>query len=78
MKLSEFLLYHTQAEELCVICNPWIVASVWIDHEDLFIGYVNAGLKKATVVKDEWNPLVITSDNGTHMSILAHYIYVEE
>lgn len=78
MKLAEFLLYHTRVEELCVICNPWIVASVWIDHEDLFIGYVNARLKNSTVVKDEWNPLIIAFDNGTRMSILAHYIYVEE
>ena len=78
MKLYEFLLHKTRAEELCVICNPWIVATVWIDHEDLFIGYLNKGLKEAKVIKDDWRSLVITLDNGTRMYIQAHYIYVEE
>lgn len=77
MRLSDFLLYNTKACELCVICNPWIVATVWVDYEDLFLRYVDVNLKQSTVIKDEWKPLIITSDNGTHMSILAHYIYVE-
>lgn len=78
MKLRDFLLYKTKAEELCVICNPWRVAAVWIDHEDLFIGYVNHSLKEAKVIKDEWKPLETTLDNGASMYIQAHYIYVEE
>ena len=78
MSLLEFLLHKTRAEELCVICNPWKVATVWIDHEDLFIYYINQGLKEAKVVKDEWKPLVITLDNGYRTYIQAHYIYVEE
>lgn len=78
MNLAQFLLHHTQTNELCVICEPWIVAAVWIDSEDNFIHYINSGLKDARVIKDEWKSLTITSDNGTHISILAHYVYVEE
>ena len=45
MKLSEFLLKKTQALELCVIRDcGWIVASYYIDHEDLFDRYVDNGL----------------------------------
>ena len=77
MTLKEFLLHHTQAEELCVICDPWRVATVWIDHEDLFIGYVHKKLREANVIKDEWDSLEVVLDNGYHMNIPAHYIYVE-
>lgn len=37
MTVGEFCRTKTQAKELCVIRQDgWIVASAWIDYEDLF------------------------------------------
>lgn len=40
--LSKFLQNRTAAKELCVIREDgWIVATFWIDHEDLFMRYLD-------------------------------------
>lgn len=77
MNLKEFLLTKTRAEELCMICDPWRVAAVWIDHEDLFLNHVDLELACKEVEKDEWETLPICLDNGTRMTILAHSIYIK-
>ena len=77
MKLKDFLLHRTKAKELCVICNPWRIATVWIDHKDLFIHYVDSRLKESEVINDEWDSLETALDNGCRIYIQAHYIYIK-
>lgn len=77
MTLHDFLRNKAQAEELCIVCNPWRVAAFWIDHEDLFLRYIDKDLARKEVIKDEWHALPIRSDNGSGITILAHHIYVE-
>ena len=78
MKLCDFLLYKTKAEELCVICNPWRIATVWIDHEDLFIGCLSTELRHKEVIKDTWEPLETRDAAGNKAYVMAHYIYIKE
>lgn len=75
MKLIEFLLKKTNARELCVIRNSgWIVASCWIDYEDLF--YVPDDLANKIVKKDEWDYLSIVNENNAEIKIPCHYVDV--
>lgn len=76
MRIIDFLIHYTQAEELCVICDPWRIATVWIDHEDLFIRYLSSELRNKIVVKDEWKTLETKSADGTRLEVPAHYIYI--
>lgn len=78
MKLVEFLRYKTKATELCVICDPWRSAIFWIDHEDLFLGYIHPALRNKYVVKDEWGRLETIDHNKSVVYIDAHYIFVED
>ena len=50
MRIIDFLIRYTQVEELCVICDPWRIATAWIDHEDLFIRYLSSELRNKIVV----------------------------
>lgn len=78
IKLSEFLRYKTRAEELCIICvNGWRTAAVWIDHEDLFIGYLHPELRDLIVVNEKWELLETCIDTGSREYVNAHYVYVE-
>ena len=77
MKLGEFLLKKTQSLELCVIRDcGWIVASYYIDHEDLFDRYVDNGLGNMEVKGDEWGTINITLKKGDVIQIPCHYIDV--
>ena len=76
MRLLEFLRCKTKATELCVICNPWRVATFWIDHEDLFLGYVHPNLRNKYVVNDKWEHLETVDQNGNVVYIDTHYIFV--
>ncbi len=77
MKLSEFLLKKTQPLELCVIRNNgWIVASCYIDHEDLFEEYMDNRLCDKEVKGDEWGAINITLKKGDVIQIPCHYIDV--
>lgn len=77
MPLSEFLLHHTQARELCAITmGGWINATFFIDHEDLFIRYLHPDLSKATVKSDRWETLPIVDGRGNKMDIPCHFIEV--
>ena len=78
MKLIDFLLYKTHAEELCIICvNGWRTAAVWIDHEDLFTRYVHHDLWNLPVIRDEWESLETCNNELSRVYVMAHYIYVE-
>lgn len=75
MTLSKFLLTKTEAHELCVITEDgWIVATVWIDHEDLFKGYLDDRLAKMEVKIDKWDYLSIVNENNAAIKVPAHFI----
>lgn len=77
MKLSEFLLKKTQALELCVIRESgWIVASYYIDHEDLFDRYLSHELRNMEVKGDQWGVINIKLKDGKVIQIPCHYIDV--
>lgn len=75
MKLREYLRTKTNVYELCVIReNGWIVASCWIDHEDLF--HVPERLADKEVKKEEWDYLTIVNENNAKLKVPCHYVYV--
>lgn len=76
MKLKDFLLHKTRAEELCIICDPWIIGAVWIDHEDLFSRSLDDRILLKEVAKDEWKPFESCDENGKNQLYRAHYIYI--
>lgn len=75
MKLIDFLRNKTNVKELCVIRDSgWIVASCWIDYEDLF--YIPSRLVDKVVRKDEWGYLPIVNENNAEIKIPCHYVDV--
>lgn len=73
--LREFLLRKTQALELCAITDGgWVVATCYIDHEDLF--HIPPKLADKEVKSDEWNGINIVDKNGKAMQIPCHYVNV--
>ena len=73
--LGKFLLKKTNVNELCVIRESgWIVASCWIDHEDLF--QIPPKLSSKIVKGDEWGYLTIVNENNASIKIPCHYIDV--
>lgn len=77
MTLREFLRTKTNARELCVIRESgWIVATFWIDYEDLFCRYVDRNLGERKVKLDCWDYISIVNDNNACIKIPCHYIEV--
>lgn len=75
MKLIDFLRNKTNVKELCIIRDSgWIVASCWIDYEDLF--YIPSRLVDKMVKKDEWGYLPIVNENNAEIKIPCHYVDV--
>lgn len=75
MKLEKFLWHRTRVGELCVIRDSgWIVATCWIDDEDLF--HIPSKLADREVKNNEWGYLHITNENGTDIKVPCHYIDV--
>ena len=75
MTLRDFLLTKTNARELCVIRESgWIVATCWIDYEDLF--HISPKLVNKTVKKDEWDYISIVNENNACIKIPCHYVDV--
>ena len=73
MTVIEFLLKKTQINELCVIrYSGWIVATAWIDNEDLF--RINKEVANGEFKSDEWGELEITTKSGDQIHIPCHYI----
>lgn len=73
MRLYDFLKYKTNIKELCVIRNGgWIVATCWIDNEDLFLS--NQGLPNKVVQEDSWGTLLIANEHNDEVRIPCHYI----
>lgn len=75
MKLREFLRTKTHAQELCVIRDSgWIVATAWIDYEDLF--HIPPKLADKEVKHNEWGYLPVVNENNASIKIPCHYIDV--
>lgn len=75
MILYEFLRTKTNVKELCVIRESgWIVATCWIDYEDLFA--IPNRLADNIVKKDEWGYLPIVNENNAEIKIPCHYVDV--
>lgn len=73
MKVKDFCLKKTQVGELCVFRDSgWIIASTWIDHEDLFT--ISDRIKNKKVKSDEWGVLSIVSEHGESIQVPCHYI----
>lgn len=71
--LMDFLLYHTQCYELCVIRDQgWIIFTVWIDNEDIF--KIPEGYSNKQVLDDRFGTLPITNEDGERQYINVHYI----
>lgn len=73
MTVREFLLKHTDAQELCVIRDySYIVMTAWIDYEDLFA--INNDIGKKMVKSDTWGTIPIRNHNGNTVYVDCHYI----
>lgn len=77
MTLREFLRRETRALELCVVRESgWIVATFFIDYEDLFCRNLTSELGDKEVKSDKWDYLPIVNENGAKIKIWCHYINV--
>ena len=77
MKLNEFLRTKTNACELCVISDSgYIIATAWIDYEDLFCGYISNRLSGKEVKKHWWGDIAIVNENNAKIRVPCHYIDV--
>ena len=75
MTVREFCRHKTQALELCIIRESgWIVHSVWIDYEDIFV--LSNQYENKEVIKDEWGIIPIVDKNGNKIDVPCHYIDV--
>lgn len=73
--LRNFLHKKTNARELCVIQEDgWIVATCWIDYEDLFA--IPHSLADKVVKSDKWGYLEIVNEDNACIKIPCHYINV--
>nr|DAI43958.1 MAG TPA: hypothetical protein [Caudoviricetes sp.] len=71
MKLSEFLLRHTNVGDLVIFLDDgWQIGCTIIDHEDLFLGSLNTGLltrkvKSNRYEKKDWTskPVMVVELN---------------
>lgn len=73
--LRNFLHKKTNARELCVIQEDgWIVATCWIDYEDLFA--IPHSLADKVVKSDKWGYLEIVNENNACIKIPCHYVNV--
>ena len=73
--LRDFLYKKTQALELCAITDGgWVVATCWIDYEDLF--HIPPRLADKEVKSDEWSAINIVDKTGKTIQIPCHYVNV--
>lgn len=73
MTVSEFCRTKTQALELCAITyDGWIIATVWIDYEDLF--HIDKKVAKMKVKSDKWGTIPVVTEHGGKIIVPCHYI----
>lgn len=72
--LNAFLREYTEVHDLCFIRESgWVVASVWIDSEDLFI--IHPDLASSTVLSYEYGTIPI---NGSEARLPCTYIDIQK
>lgn len=75
MTVREFCRNKTKALELCVIRDSgWIVHTVWIDYEDIFV--ISKEYEHKEIKHDEWGTIPIVTEHGDKIEIPCHYIDV--
>lgn len=75
MTVREFCRNKTKALELCVIRDSgWIVHTVWIDYEDIFV--ISKQYEHKEIKNDEWGTIPIVTEHGDKIEIPCHYIDV--
>lgn len=73
MTVIEFCMKKTQVKELVVIRDcGWIVATAWIDYEDIF--RLPKETSELEVIRDEWGTINIVTEHGDTISIPCHYV----
>lgn len=73
MTVREFCMKETQVEELVVIRDyGYIVATVWIDVEDIFS--LSDELSQREVESAEWGLISVTTEHGDKISVPCHYV----
>ena len=73
--VKNFLLHKTKVGELCVIRDScWIVATCWIDAEDLFV--IPPRYADREVKSDSWGLLTVVDEIGTKNKVPCHFIDV--
>ena len=81
MLLKDFLLKKVKAQTLCSITeNGYIISTVYIDYEDLFMRYMDSKLLKKEVKEIKWISLTIvtSSDHSCVIPCLSIEIGEEE
>ena len=79
MKLIDFLLHETEVDELCLICDPYVISTVWIDNEDLFAKYIHPDLRYKEVKSWKYGDLPVKSFDGKYnKDVTSRYIYIGE
>lgn len=75
MTVMDFLRNETKPLELCVIRDEgYIVASCWIDYEDIFM--IPDSLASKRVKSTEWGTLSTVNKNGFAKYVECHFIDV--
>lgn len=75
MRLDYFLSKHVGAHELCVIREDgFIVATFWIDYEDLFLRHMDRYLGYHEIKHHEWGEIPIAKENGQTINVPCNYI----
>ena len=75
MNLKDFLLQKTKIGDLCAISDRgYLVATAYIDDEDLFIKYMNYDLLANKVVSHHYDYLNVNDENGNINQIRCIFI----
>lgn len=73
MTVREFCMKQTQVKELVVIRDcGWIVATAWIDYEDIF--RLSEKTSQLEVISDEWGTIDVVTEHGDTISVPCHYV----
>lgn len=73
MTVKDFCMKQTQVKELVVIRDcGWIVATAWIDYEDIF--RLPKKTSRLEVISDEWGTIDVVTEHGDTISIPCHYV----
>lgn len=73
--VREFCLHHTQTGELIGICTPWLVHTVFIDCEDIFV--IDNRYRNLKVKTDSWGTLTAVNQLGEKVKVPIHNLYVD-